>query len=134
MVDDSLELRTGETILAKDIPNFVALDVRNQLHFTIFAAPFAEITFDVGAGGQITAKAHRNGAGDNFGEACSDDDARRCNRDRNAGGQSKRHREPIGEPDDDIAQRNLWRRVPFGMPFRRDYASGTNFSATPLMQ
>src|ERR1041385_3975064 len=59
--------------------------------------------FGVALRREIATQAHGDGAGGNFRQTRSDDDARAVDRARQPGGQRKRHSQTVGHADDDVA-------------------------------
>src|SRR6185369_17441683 len=79
----------AEAIGLKHLRHLAHFLVRNLLHFTLLTFAFLGVVLGVAFSREITAEAHRDGAGGDFGKTGSDDDAGVID----SAGQSSRERE-----------------------------------------
>ena len=83
--------------------DFARFFVGDLCDFALFADALAGVMLGVAAGGEVSAEAHRDGAGGDFGKPGDDDEAAVVDRAGDAGGQGEGDGEAVGHADDDVA-------------------------------
>ena len=87
----------------KNLGHLALFFIGNFNYFALLAFVFFGVMLSVAFRRQITAEAHRDRTGGNFGEPGRDDDARRSGNSSQPGGQRKRHRQTVRHSDHDVA-------------------------------
>src|SRR5205807_1379689 len=93
----------ADGVLFKDLVNFFFFVAGAFDDLALFAKTFRCIVLGISASGKIASKAHSDGAGSDLSEARKDDNVRGRDGSGEAGGESKRDRETVGEANNSIA-------------------------------
>src|SRR5208337_1031033 len=101
--DDWLGFVAGEAVVGEDLLDFARFFVGNLFDLACLAQALAFVVFGIGAGGEVSAQTHRDGACSDFGQAGDDDDTAVVDCAGDAGSEGEGNSEAVGHADDHIA-------------------------------
>ena len=101
--EDGFGVCAGDVVLLEDLVDLFFFVARALDDLALFAVAFRGVVLGVSAGGEISAKAHGDGAGGDLGDSGENDEVRGGDGTGETGGEGEGNGEAVGEANDHVA-------------------------------